>query len=71
MNIKEYLNNLLKDFREQRSTLRTSLVAAETQEERQAINESLDAVEEQIESVNEQIRSLPPVDDEGDAGNGE
>ena len=71
MNIREYLNNLLKDFREQRSTLRTSLVAAETQEERQAINESLDAVEEQIESVNEQIRSLPPVDDAGDAGNGE
>lgn len=71
MNIKEYLNNLLNDFREQRSTLRTSLVAAETQEERQAINESLDAVEKQIESVNEQIRSLPEEDGTGNGANGE
>lgn len=59
MNIREYLTNLLNGFNEQRSALRTSLITTETQEERQAINDSLEALEAQIKTTEEQIRALP------------
>lgn len=55
MNFEEYLQNLINDYKEQRTQLRTAITTAETAEERTEILNATDEVEEQLRNAQEQL----------------
>ena len=67
MTMKEKLNKLLTDKKEQRNTLQKSMIESENKEERAAIGETLSKLSEEIREVEEMLADIDkPADPAGD-----
>ena len=72
MNLREYFNNLIKQYREERTALKTEMVKCEDAEQRAAISEAMDKLDGKIADAEAQLANLPAEeggnDDNGDKG---
>lgn len=66
--MKDFLQKLLNRQKEQRSQLNTSLIQAETVEERTSINEAMNNLDTEIRATEEQIRNLEASEQRGQQG---